>query len=309
MKMLMALSVAVALMVAGCGGGLKGGGGAGMPSVQTPTPTTYGPGTVPLPTGHTLVSGTLPAGQTQTVGEADGQRTTIRCTAGSCMFTVAPDGTVTLVAGNLRIEFEDVTVVTSPTPTPPTTPTPVPAPARLEWKQFYTLNGVALYCGSKFGCPLVDGEYEGALVNVVNVTPSDRRQPSTEFYQRQIGGYTGVLPNDIITTKNPDGSISIVECPGPLNCEFRRTPEGWIADGGARVLRTYEEIRINDWNDAGYAFIFDYTYSTRGQRGWKDGWNYWARPPFAQGASLTLSGGAYGRNANDETLTGTVYMK
>ena len=83
------------------------------PTTHTPTTPTpsYGPGTIPLPTGHTLVSGTIPAGETRTVLESGNRRTTIRCTAGrgNCRFTVAADGTVTLIAGNLQIET--VTVV------------------------------------------------------------------------------------------------------------------------------------------------------------------------------------------------------
>ena len=117
--MILAAVLAIALMLAaaGCGGGSKGGSVAGMPSggePSTPTPTqTYGPGTVPLPTGHTLQTGTtIPAGESRTVGEADGMETVIRCTAGSenCRFTVAADGTVTLIAGSLRIEIVGIRV-------------------------------------------------------------------------------------------------------------------------------------------------------------------------------------------------------
>ena len=122
--MILAVALAGALLVAGCGGGSKGASMAGMPSggePSTPTPTTpptYGPGrTIPLPTGHTLQTGTtIPAGESRSVGEADGERTTIRCTAGSenCRFTVAADGTVTLIAGSLRIEIVGIRI------TPPT---------------------------------------------------------------------------------------------------------------------------------------------------------------------------------------------
>ena len=134
--MLLAAVLAAALMLAGCGGGSKGGSMAGMPSggePSTPTPTpeptrTYGPGLVPLPTGHTLETGTLPAGGSRTVGEADGETITIECTPGEdeerCSFTVAPDGTVRLITGSVRVfedPFEDPAEETED-PTPPTTP-------------------------------------------------------------------------------------------------------------------------------------------------------------------------------------------
>ena len=151
--MILAAVLAVALMLAGCGGGSKGGSVAGIPSgggtptPTTPTPTpeptrTYGPGTVPLPTGHTLETGTLPVGRSRTVGEADGMETVIRCTAGSenCRFTVAADGTVTLIAGSLRIEIVGIRVTpTTPTPTTPTPPTPVVETPLITWRELPTL--------------------------------------------------------------------------------------------------------------------------------------------------------------------------
>ena len=134
--MLLAAVLAAALMLAGCGGGSKGGSMAGMPSggepsTPTPTPTrTYGPGLVPLPTDHTLETGTLPTGGTRTVGEADGETITIECTPGedeeNCRFTVAADGTVTLIVGHIRV-FEDP--FEDPAEDPTEDPTPDPAPA------------------------------------------------------------------------------------------------------------------------------------------------------------------------------------
>ena len=147
--MILAVALAGALLVAGCGGGSKGASMAGMPSGGgTPTPTTpqtYGPGrTIPLPTGHILQTGTtIPAGESRSVGETDGMETVIRCTAGSdnCRFTVAADGTVTLIAGSLRIEIVGVRVVTTPTP-PPTPPTRViepPLTPLITWRELPTL--------------------------------------------------------------------------------------------------------------------------------------------------------------------------
>ena len=148
------LALAGALMLAGCGGKgasmsdgpAVGGGGGGIPTpTATPgggTPTrTYGPGSVPLPTGHTLQTGTIPVGESRTVGEGDGMETVVRCTAGSenCRITVADDGAVTLIAGSLRIEIVGVQVVTPTTPTPPPTPpTQVIEYPLITWRELPT---------------------------------------------------------------------------------------------------------------------------------------------------------------------------
>ena len=117
---IIALAVAGALSLAGCGGGSKG---ASMAGGASPTPTpTFGPGPIPLPQGHTLQTGTItiPADESLPVREADNEKTVIRCSAGSenCRITVAADGTVTLLAGSLRIEIQGVRVVTPTTPHP-----------------------------------------------------------------------------------------------------------------------------------------------------------------------------------------------
>ena len=119
---ILAVALAGALLVAGCGGGgSRGASMAGMPygggGGGTPT-RTYGPGeTILLSTGHQLQTGLIPAGGSRTVEEPGGSRTTIRCTAGSesCRITVADDGTVTVIAGTLRIEIVGIPVVTPPT--------------------------------------------------------------------------------------------------------------------------------------------------------------------------------------------------
>ena len=145
--MILAVALAGALLVAGCGGGSKGASMAGMPSgggtptPTPPTPQTYGPGeTIPLPTVHTLQTGTIPAGERRTVREADGMETVVRCTAGSenCRITVAADGTVTLIAGSLRIEIVGVRVVTPTTP-PVTPPTRVIEYPLITWRELPTL--------------------------------------------------------------------------------------------------------------------------------------------------------------------------
>lgn len=122
-------AVAGALILAGCGGGGKS---ATMTGPRTPT-RTLGPGTIPLPTGHTLETGAIPTGETRTVRETGGMRTRVRCSADSenCIIMVADDGIVTLIAGSLRIEIEGITVVT------PTTPTPTPdgPTVSITWEQ------------------------------------------------------------------------------------------------------------------------------------------------------------------------------
>lgn len=147
-----ALAVAGALMLAGCGGGSKSASMAGGPS-PTPTPTpapTFGPGPIPLPQGHTLQTGTItiPAGgEPLPVREADNEKTVIRCSAGSenCTITVAADGTVTLIAGSLRIEIQGVPVVTTPpippvqVETPPTPPTMVYESPLVSWRELPAL--------------------------------------------------------------------------------------------------------------------------------------------------------------------------
>ncbi len=151
---ILALAVAGALMLAGCGGGSRG---ASMAGGASPTPTpTFGPGPIPLPPGHTLQTGTvtIPADESLPVREADGMETVIRCSAGSenCRITVAADGTVTLLAGSLRIEIQGVRVVT---PTTPTTPPddggdqfahpviepPAVEPPLVDWRELPSLIG------------------------------------------------------------------------------------------------------------------------------------------------------------------------
>ena len=128
----MTLAVAGVLMLAGCGGGSKS---ASMTGPRTPTPTP-GSGTIPLLSGQALEAGTIPAGESRTVGEANGMETVVRCSADgeNCIITVAADGTVTLIAGSLRVEIGGITITVAPrtpTPTPPPTPTPTLPPSNL----------------------------------------------------------------------------------------------------------------------------------------------------------------------------------
>lgn len=127
--MILALAVAGALMLAGCGGGSKSASMAGMPSGSGDggsTPTTPGGGSggggtptpIALPTGHTLQTGTIPAGESRTVREADGRTTTVTCSGGeACSIRVAADRMATLVSGSLRVAtVERVTSGTIPLP-------------------------------------------------------------------------------------------------------------------------------------------------------------------------------------------------
>lgn len=124
------LAVAGTLMLAGCGGGSKTATMSGGPAVggETPTPTpTPTPRSVAiegLPTGHTLETGTIRAGQSRTVGEAGGVTTLVRCSGSEdCNVMVASDGTATLTSGSLRVETQRALITLVP-PTP--TPTPIP---------------------------------------------------------------------------------------------------------------------------------------------------------------------------------------
>ena len=106
------LAVAAALMLAGCGGGSKtatmsggpAGGGGG-----TPTPTSVA--IEGLPTGHTLETGTIPAGQSRTVGEAGGVTTLVRCSGSEdCKVMVAANRAATLTSGSIRVETQTGTL-------------------------------------------------------------------------------------------------------------------------------------------------------------------------------------------------------
>ena len=117
------LALVGALTLAGCGGGSK-------TAPRTPTPPEEGGGQpLPialaiddLPAGHTLMTGTIPAGATRTVHEANGIRTVVRCLAGGadCRIMVASDGSATVLDNFVRVE----TVRIMPTPTPEPEPTP-----------------------------------------------------------------------------------------------------------------------------------------------------------------------------------------
>ena len=82
-------SVLMIVALAGCGGG-------GKTAVPLPMPVTA-PEDSPLAPGAT----SIPAGESRTVGEADGVRTVATCPADgpACVFTVAQDGSATFTGG------------------------------------------------------------------------------------------------------------------------------------------------------------------------------------------------------------------
>lgn len=270
-RMILALAVAgVLMLVAGCGGGSKGGAGAGMPLAPTPPPPrTFGPGTLLLPTGHTLVSRTLLAGGPPlTVDEADGRRTTIRCTAGSveCSFRVAEDGTATLIAGNIEIETSDVPTVTPPTSTLPTLT--LPSGHRLEIEtgtilpgEHWTIIAETIYQHEHADLRIIEetllGCPSGGRACVVTVLPDGRiayrsvkptvgyrrlllypHYPSPPF----VTGTTTIPPGESRTTYEIShrnaGSHTIFSCPsGGQACVVTVQPDGLTTlTGGTPTL-------------------------------------------------------------------------
>ena len=136
-RMILTLAIAGALMLAGCGGGSKTatmsggpavGGGGGTPT-PTPTPTPgggSGGGGTPtptsvaiegLPTVHTLETGTIPAGQSRTVGEVGGVTTLVRCSGSEdCSIRVAANRAASLLAGSLRVETQGPAITSGTIP-------------------------------------------------------------------------------------------------------------------------------------------------------------------------------------------------
>ena len=240
----LALAVAGALMLAGCGGSKS------VSMTPTPTPTrTLGPGAIPLPTGHTLVSGTIPTGETRTVREADGMRTTVRCSTGSenCIITVADDGTVTLIAGSLRIEIEGITVVT------PTTPPPAPFPrVNTTWEQLPSLvDSMADYgiWSASYPFPTLASNIKLALKVILDAatepTGTMRRFQGTRTVQLDGGDsvtgsfWGGWLDNSIFLVENIPGR-NFVNSRGDVLTRWRRqiaagiesTPATWRSGRG-----------------------------------------------------------------------------
>ena len=92
-QVLMAVAAAgVLMLVVGCGGELAK---IGDIIGGIPAPVTG------LPSGHTLTSGTIPPGESRTILQSGGMRTTITCPSGgaACNVTVAPNGTATYTGG------------------------------------------------------------------------------------------------------------------------------------------------------------------------------------------------------------------
>ena len=113
-------ALAGALMLAGCGGGGKT---ASMTPTPAPTPTVLSA----LPEGHSLESGTIPVGRSQTIYESGGVRVVATCTGADCAIEVSDSGVATVTGGRVTISVTGPTLTTeTPTPGTPTTETPTP---------------------------------------------------------------------------------------------------------------------------------------------------------------------------------------
>lgn len=110
--MILALAAAGALMLAGCGGG-------GKAASMTPTPAPTRTVLAGLPDDHSLESGTIPVGQSQTIYNRGGVRVVATCTGEDCVIKVSDNGVATVTGGRVTIS------VTGPTATPGTS-TPIP---------------------------------------------------------------------------------------------------------------------------------------------------------------------------------------
>ena len=162
MKMLMALAVAGVLMLAGCGGG-------GTRSSTMISGTISG-----LPSGHTLMSSTIPAGVTRTIHEAGGLRTTVTCQAGGapCRVTVAPDGTVSYTGGRLTLALPSIgeTPISGGGGGGGVAPT---APTVSQRDSFLETNGSRLAQATRTRFGSVTQSTDGATVSVTSPSPGE----------------------------------------------------------------------------------------------------------------------------------------
>ena len=111
-------ALAGALMLAGCGGGGKT---ASMTPTPAPTPTVLSA----LPEGHSLESGTIPVGRSQTIYDSGGVRVVATCTGADCAIEVSDSGVATVTGGRVTISVTGPTLTTgTPTTGTPTTGTP-----------------------------------------------------------------------------------------------------------------------------------------------------------------------------------------
>ena len=166
MKMLMALAVAgVLMLVAGCSGEIvelaKDFVG------RIPAPLTG------LPSGHTLTSGTIPPGESRTILQSGGMRTTITCPSGgaACMVTVASNGTATYTGGRPA-------VVTAPIPGGGVIP-PGLSVSRSAWERDFLANWPSINNWSAFQ-------------GVQPWIPSSEARSDT-YYSNSVGSWRGTL--------------------------------------------------------------------------------------------------------------------
>ena len=96
-------AILMTIALAGCGGSSNK--TASTSGRQAPTPPTPVP-IMGLLSGHTLESGTIEAGASQTIFNRDGRRSVIKCLSGGpdCVIEVAANGSATSTGGTVRVE-------------------------------------------------------------------------------------------------------------------------------------------------------------------------------------------------------------
>ena len=131
---ILALAVAGALMLGGCGGG--GSRSVSMTPTPEPEPTLTPAVIAGLPEGHSLESGTIPVGQSETVYGSGGVRVVAMCTGADCAIEVSDNGIATVTGGRVTIS------VTTPEPTGEDQFAHLAVePPLVDWRELPTLIG------------------------------------------------------------------------------------------------------------------------------------------------------------------------
>ena len=188
----LALAIAGALMLAGCSG-----------EVAEIVQAIRSPGGTPirgLPTGHLLTSRILPAGNTITIGETGGVRTTLTCPAGgaNCNITVFADGSATSTGGIPAVATVRIPDGGSGGGGEPTV-------SRSEWESIFTSTGWA--CGNQDPIPASQCGTFRSLNNAPQWTPSDAG--TTPLRASWEGGSVVGLITTPDGRRNPFGSPSL----------------------------------------------------------------------------------------------------
>lgn len=95
---------------------LVGCGGSSKTAAPTTTPAPMPVAIEGLPEGHTLAAGTIPAGESREVADADGMRTTVTCAAGgeACVIAVPDEGAPTSTGGTVTVATISYTAIELP---------------------------------------------------------------------------------------------------------------------------------------------------------------------------------------------------